>query len=59
MSALLQRTLDLVREDDGPTATEYAVMLALIAITALVTMATFGQRLEGIYAAIRGAVETV
>ena len=59
MSALLRRTLELIYRDDGPTTVEYAVLLALIAITALVTMATFGQRLDGIYAAIRGAVETV
>ena len=59
MSTLRRRILELMVGDDGPTATEYAVMLALIAITALVTMATFGQRLDGIYAAIRGAVEAV
>ena len=59
MSALLRRTVELLRGDDGPTAVEYAVLLALIAITALATMATFGERMDGIYAAIAGAVEKV
>lgn len=59
MSALLRRAVELLRGDDGPTTVEYAVLLALIAITALTTMATFGERMDGIYTAIAGAVEKV
>ena len=59
MSALLRRAVELLRGDDGPTTVEYAVLLALIAITALVTMATFGERMDGIYQAIDGAVRNV
>ena len=59
MSALLRRAVELLRGDDGPTAVEYAVLLALIAIAALTTMATFGERIDGIYTAISGAVEKV
>ena len=59
MSALLRRARELLHRDDGPTTVEYAVMLALIAITALTTLALFGVRLDGIYAAIAGAVGVV
>lgn len=45
-----------LNDDSGPTATEYAVLLAVIAITALGTMALFGTRVEGIYTTINNAV---
>jgi len=32
MATLLDRTKSLLRSDDGPTATEYAVMLSLIVL---------------------------
>jgi pilus assembly protein Flp/PilA len=59
MGTLRRRTLELIVRDDGPTAVEYAVLLALIAVAALTAMATFGQRVDAIYAAIRGVMETV
>ena len=59
MSALLRRAVDLLRGDDGPTSVEYAVLLAVIAIAALTTMAMFGERMDGIYQAIDGAVRNV
>jgi pilus assembly protein Flp/PilA len=35
--------------EDGPTATEYAVMLALIIIVALAAITALGQRVTGIF----------
>ncbi len=35
--------LDLYRNEDGPTAVEYAVMLALIIIVCLTAIATLGN----------------
>ena len=52
---LYQRTLEFLRSEDGPTATEYAVLLALIAIGVLATMAAFGTRVDGIYVSIATA----
>lgn len=55
----LRRTVEFLKSDEGPTATEYAVLLALIAIGVLATMQTFGTRVGGLYAAISGAVSSV
>ena len=38
--------------DDGPTATEYAVLIGLICIIALTTMGTFGGHMNDIYVSV-------
>ena len=38
-----------VREQDGPTATEYAVILALILVVIIATVTVFGQSLATEY----------
>ena len=43
MQAILRRTKQFLCETDGPTATEYAVMLALIIILALAARRWFGS----------------
>jgi pilus assembly protein Flp/PilA len=39
----LQRVRDFLRKEDGPTAVEYAVMLALIIVICLAAVTTIGQ----------------
>ena len=58
MSRLLAKTTEFIRSEDGPTAVEYAVMLALILGGIIVTMSVFGERVDGLYAAILTAVAT-
>lgn len=53
-----QRVSDLLRAEDGPTAVEYAILLAFIAIGVLVSFASFGDRMEAIYLTIFGAINT-
>jgi pilus assembly protein Flp/PilA len=36
-------TVDFVKREDGPTAVEYAVMLALIIVVCLAAITTLGQ----------------
>jgi pilus assembly protein Flp/PilA len=38
-----------LQSEDGPTATEYAVMLALIIIVALAAITTLGKKVETIF----------
>ena len=59
MSYLRQNITRFVHEEDGPTATEYAVMLAVIAITVLGAMAAFGNRMNSIYVSITNAVSAI
>jgi pilus assembly protein Flp/PilA len=46
MRALFQ----FLRDDDGPTAVEYAVMLALILMTCVIAVKTVGNKTSGIWA---------
>lgn len=47
-----KKAIEFLNSDEGPTATEYAIMLALIAIGVMVAMAAFGERMTAIYTSI-------
>lgn len=47
-----------LQSEDGPTATEYAVMLALIIIVALTAITTLGQKVESIFSNVEGKLPT-
>ena len=38
--------------EDGPTATEYAVMLGFIIVVAMVGIASFGTKVSGVFTAV-------
>lgn len=44
MRPFMQRVSRFVRSEDGPTAIEYAVMLALILLVCLVSIRTVGTQ---------------
>ena len=46
----LDRAKSFLKSEDGPTATEYAVMLALIIIVAIGTITTLGTTVKGVFA---------
>ena len=50
MKNFVNRAKDFLKSDDGPTATEYAVMLALIIIVAIGTITTLGTTVKGVFA---------
>lgn len=41
--ALMIRTIRFLKQEDGPTAVEYAVMLALIVVVCIAAITTLGQ----------------
>ena len=49
MNAFMNRAKDFVRSEDGPTATEYAVMLALIIIVALGAISGLGSKVNDVF----------
>ncbi len=49
MSALVKRVHAFLVNEDGPTATEYAVMLALIIIVALTAISALGSKVSSIF----------
>lgn len=40
---LLKKTVRFLKKEDGPTAVEYAVMLALIIVVCIVAITTLGS----------------
>jgi pilus assembly protein Flp/PilA len=47
-----------LRSEDGPTATEYAVMLALIIIVALAAISGLGTTVEAIFSGVDSELGT-
>ncbi len=58
MKKFATNVLDFLKEEDGPTAVEYAVMLALIVVVCLAAIGTLGTnanaKFEEVGAAIAG-----
>ena len=50
---------NLLIEEDGPTAVEYAVMLALILIVCIATIQRVGQDASGIFNDAAGAAKGI
>ena len=49
---------NFLKSEDGPTATEYAVMLALIIIVALGAITGLGSTVTGIFTSVDTALPT-
>lgn len=58
MQPFIDRAWQFVKSEDGPTATEYAVMLALIIIVALAAITSIGQTVSGIFTTVDNALPT-
>ena len=56
MQALLKRTKNFLVSEDGPTATEYAVMLALIIIVALAGITLLGTKVNTIFTNVEAGI---
>jgi Flp pilus assembly pilin Flp len=59
MRALLGKTRVFLRSESGPTATEYAIMLALIAMFAVAAFGQFGRRVSGLYSMVDGTMPDI
>ena len=56
MSILTSRIKQFLISEDGPTATEYAVMLALIIIVALAAITLLGEKVNTIFTNVKDAL---
>ena len=52
MKTLTKRTLDFVYGEDGPTVTEYAVMVALIVALCFVATGLMGNKAKATFATL-------
>ena len=55
MNVLRQRVKAFLKAEDGPSAVEYAILLALILTGAIAVLTTFGDDVNGLYLAIAAA----
>ena len=58
MKGLLKNVKRFVKEENGPTATEYAVMLALIIIVALAAISALGSKVNTIFTNVQTSLPT-
>ena len=48
-STVVRNAADFLKREDGPTAVEYAVMLALIVVVCIAAVVTLGNNVNDIY----------
>ena len=58
MNHFLNLVMSFLESEDGPTATEYAVMLALIIVLSLAAISGIGTTVMGIFTSVDGALPT-
>jgi pilus assembly protein Flp/PilA len=46
---MMQSTIAFLKREDGPTAVEYAVMLALIIVVCIAAITTLGQNANKVF----------
>ena len=56
MNAIVNRVKDFLVSTEGPTATEYAVMLALIIVVAIAAISSLGTKVSSIFSAVDGTL---
>jgi pilus assembly protein Flp/PilA len=56
MRTLAQRVIDFLKREDGPTAVEYAVMLALIIVVCISAITTLGQNANQVFTSVGNTV---
>jgi pilus assembly protein Flp/PilA len=53
---MLKNIVNFLKREDGPTAVEYAVMLALIIVVCIAAITTLGQRANATFLAVDAAL---
>ena len=56
MSTVLSRVQHFLASEDGPTAVEYAVMLALILVACITIVGTLGTSVSGTFSKVNASM---
>ena len=56
MQRFLTTAKRFIKSEDGPTATEYAVMLALIIVACITTVTVLGGRVSDMFGEVNTAI---
>ena len=57
MRTIANRLVRFLRQEDGPTAVEYAVMLALIIVVCMAAIATLGSQANASFSTTGAKIE--
>jgi pilus assembly protein Flp/PilA len=52
MRKVTQKVVEFLRQEDGPTAVEYAVMLALIIVVCIAAITTLGSNANNTFSSV-------
>jgi pilus assembly protein Flp/PilA len=58
MNAWMKKIRNFLQSEDGPTAVEYAVMLALIVVVCLTTIQSLGTNANATFQSVSTAIQT-
>jgi len=58
MNSLISRVMLFVCSEDGPTAVEYAVMLALILVACSTIVTSLGASVSGVFSSVNGSTSS-
>jgi pilus assembly protein Flp/PilA len=58
MTRFASQVVEFLKREDGPTAVEYAVMLALIIVVCIAAISALGSNAEGTFNYVAGTVST-
>jgi pilus assembly protein Flp/PilA len=53
---MLKSVVNFLKREDGPTAVEYAVMLALIIVVCIAAITTLGKNANTTFSTVGGAI---
>ena len=56
MKAILKNAVEFLKREDGPTAVEYAVMLALIVVVCIAAITSIGTAANDTFSRVGSAV---
>ncbi len=56
MRALIQATVHFIKQEDGPTAVEYAVMLALIIVFCIGAISELGANANSTFGSVANSI---
>ena len=58
MRSLAQRVVSFIKREDGPTAVEYAVMLALIIVVCITAITALGTNANKTFSSVSNTVSS-
>jgi pilus assembly protein Flp/PilA len=59
MTSICRNLISFLKNEDGPTAVEYAVMLSLIIVVCIAAITTLGQNANATFSSVGSSIGSV